>query len=39
VALNGSVPADEIYELVDLSYDAVVARLPKARRPPLGLSS
>ncbi|HEX4701896.1 MAG TPA: MmcQ/YjbR family DNA-binding protein [Pseudonocardiaceae bacterium] len=33
VVLNGTVPADEIRELVDVSYDAVVARLPKAKRP------
>jgi predicted DNA-binding protein (MmcQ/YjbR family) len=33
VLLGGTVPADELRELVDLSYDAVVARLPKARRP------
>jgi predicted DNA-binding protein (MmcQ/YjbR family) len=33
VALNDSVPAGEIRELLDASYDAVVARLPKARRP------
>jgi predicted DNA-binding protein (MmcQ/YjbR family) len=29
----GPVPDDEIRELVDASYDAVVAALPKGRRP------
>jgi predicted DNA-binding protein (MmcQ/YjbR family) len=33
VALGGDVPADEVLELVDLSYDAVVARLPRSKRP------
>jgi predicted DNA-binding protein (MmcQ/YjbR family) len=33
VALTGTVPTDEIRELVDLSYESVVARLPKAKRP------
>jgi predicted DNA-binding protein (MmcQ/YjbR family) len=33
VALDGGVPADEVLELVDISYDSVVARLPKAKRP------
>ena len=32
VALNG-VPADEVLELIDMSYDNVVARLPKSKRP------
>ena len=35
VELNGTVPDDELIELVDASYD-VVARLPKSRRPPVG---
>lgn len=34
ISLGGSVPLEEIFELVDASYDAVVAKLPKSRRPP-----
>lgn len=33
VALDGTVPADELRELVDESYDAIVAKLPKSKRP------
>ncbi|MEV0294069.1 MmcQ/YjbR family DNA-binding protein [Nocardia sp. NPDC050710] len=33
VRLGGKVPADELCELVDLSYDAIVAKLPKSKRP------
>ncbi|MHA6794130.1 MmcQ/YjbR family DNA-binding protein [Pseudonocardia bannensis] len=33
VALDGVIPDDELCELVDASYDAVVARLPKSKRP------
>jgi predicted DNA-binding protein (MmcQ/YjbR family) len=33
VRLDASVPDDEILELVDASYDLVVAKLPKSRRP------
>lgn len=29
----GAIPDDELRELVDASYDAVVARLPKSKRP------
>ena len=36
VELNGTVPDDELIELVDASYDDVVAQLPKSRRPPVG---
>ncbi|TDB84109.1 MmcQ/YjbR family DNA-binding protein [Actinomadura sp. KC216] len=32
VALDGSVPEDELFELVDHSYELVVARLTKAQR-------
>lgn len=32
VALDGSVPDEEVLELIDHSYDLVVARLPKAQR-------
>ena len=33
VNLKGSVPGDEVRELLDASYDAVVAKLPKSKRP------
>lgn len=33
VRYTGKVPADEVRELVDRSYDAVVAKLPKSKRP------
>ena len=33
VDVTGPVPDDEIRELVDGSYDAAVAALPKSRRP------
>ena len=32
---TGPVPDDDVRELVDASYDAVVAALPKGRRPAL----
>ncbi|MCE0767083.1 hypothetical protein LWC35_29875 [Pseudonocardia kujensis] len=32
-ALDGTVPAAELRELVDESYDAIVARLPRSKRP------
>ena len=32
VALDGSVPDEEVLELIDHSYDLVVARLTKAQR-------
>lgn len=31
--LNGAIPAEEIRGAVDDSYDLVVAKLPKSRRP------
>jgi predicted DNA-binding protein (MmcQ/YjbR family) len=31
--LNGTIPTDEIKELIDTSYDLVVAKLPKSKRP------
>lgn len=34
VDLKGSVPDDDVLELLDTSYDAVVAKLPKAKKPP-----
>ena len=33
VTVDGTVPGDELVELVDASYDAVVAKLPKRLRP------
>jgi len=33
VSTDGTVPDDELLELVDASYDAVVARLPRRSRP------
>lgn len=33
VVVDGTVPDDELRELVDASYDAVVAKLPKRLRP------
>ena len=30
---TGPVPDDEVRELIDASYDAAVAALPKSRRP------
>jgi predicted DNA-binding protein (MmcQ/YjbR family) len=31
--LNGPIPRDEIKDLIDTSYDLVVAKLPKSKRP------
>lgn len=36
VELDGTVPDEEILELIDASYDDVVARLPKSKRPQAG---
>ena len=36
VELDGAVPDDEIIELIDASYDDVVTRLPKSKRPQAG---
>ncbi|MCP2278531.1 Predicted DNA-binding protein, MmcQ/YjbR family [Nocardia amikacinitolerans] len=33
IRLGGAVPADELRELVDQSYDAIVGKLPKSKRP------
>ena len=33
VRLGGEVPDDEIFELIDASYDAVVSSLPRSKRP------
>lgn len=35
VVLDGSVPDDELLELIDHSYELVVARLPRSRRAEL----
>jgi predicted DNA-binding protein (MmcQ/YjbR family) len=34
--IEGALPADELLEALDGSYDAVVSKLPKRDRPPLG---
>ncbi|MGW4631526.1 MmcQ/YjbR family DNA-binding protein [Nocardia sp. NPDC004415] len=33
IRLGGAVPDDELRELIDASYDAIVAKLPKTKRP------
>lgn len=33
IALDGKIPPDELAEIIDASYDAVVAKLPKRLRP------
>lgn len=33
IRVGGAVPDDELRELIDASYDAVVAKLPKSKRP------
>ena len=33
IALSAALDDDELRELIDASYDAVVARLPKRLRP------
>ncbi|MBB4964315.1 MmcQ/YjbR family DNA-binding protein [Saccharothrix violaceirubra] len=33
IDLDKGVPEDEVLELLDLSYDSVVAKLPKSKRP------
>ncbi|NUT43310.1 MAG: MmcQ/YjbR family DNA-binding protein [Thermoactinospora sp.] len=35
ITLDGSVPDDELLDLIDHSYELVVARLPKSRRDEL----
>ncbi|MGI8331553.1 MmcQ/YjbR family DNA-binding protein [Actinomadura scrupuli] len=32
--IGGAIPAEELLEAIDASYDAVVAKLPKKDRPP-----
>ena len=36
VTLDGTVPDDELAQLVEVSYRLVVAALPRAQRPPSG---
>ncbi|TWP46245.1 hypothetical protein FKR81_36510 [Lentzea tibetensis] len=31
--IKGAVPDDELLELVDLSYESIVSKLPKRKRP------
>ena len=33
---TGKVPEDDLRELIDSSYEAIVAALPKSKRPPAG---
>lgn len=33
VKLGGAVPDDEVWELIDASYDTIVSKLPKSKRP------
>ena len=33
IRLDGAVPVDDLEELVDASYNDVVSRLPKSKRP------
>jgi predicted DNA-binding protein (MmcQ/YjbR family) len=33
VRIDGAVPNEELFELVDASYDSVVSGLPKNKRP------
>jgi predicted DNA-binding protein (MmcQ/YjbR family) len=32
--VGGAIPDEDVFEAIDYSYDAVVARLPKRERPP-----
>jgi predicted DNA-binding protein (MmcQ/YjbR family) len=34
--VDGAIPADELIEAIDYSYDAVVSKLPKKDRPAAG---
>jgi predicted DNA-binding protein (MmcQ/YjbR family) len=31
--LGGTIPADEMQDLIDTSYQLIVAKLPKSKRP------
>jgi predicted DNA-binding protein (MmcQ/YjbR family) len=35
LTVGGAIPAEELFEAIDASYEAVVAKLPKKDRPPL----
>jgi predicted DNA-binding protein (MmcQ/YjbR family) len=34
--IGGAIPDDELLEAIDASYEAVVSKLPKRERPPVG---
>lgn len=34
LSLGGAIPDEEIIDAVDLSYELVVSKLPKSKRPP-----
>jgi predicted DNA-binding protein (MmcQ/YjbR family) len=34
--IDGAIPADELFEAIDASYEAVVSKLPKKDRPAPG---
>jgi predicted DNA-binding protein (MmcQ/YjbR family) len=34
--VNGAIPADDLLEAIDVSYEAVVSKLPKKDRPVAG---
>jgi predicted DNA-binding protein (MmcQ/YjbR family) len=34
--IGGAIPADDLIEAIDASYEAVVSKLPKKDRPPAG---
>lgn len=36
VTLDSTIPDDELFEMVDMSYDLIVESLPKAERESLG---
>ena len=33
MGIGGAIPDDELYEAIDVSYDTVVAKLPRRERP------
>jgi len=36
LTINGAIEDDEVLEAIDASYDAVVSKLPKSKRPQAG---
>ena len=38
LSLSGAIPDEELLEAVDASYEQIVAKLPKAERPPVWLA-